>query len=104
MQTPQSPAPEPASKELEKQSLSFQRFGFPMLKGLAWLFMMILGPYKRRGQYRVPKSGGVLVLSNHQADVDPIAVQLACPRPVYFMAKSELWDMKFVSYFLNLVH
>src|SRR5437764_5153556 len=86
----------PAPKELEKQTAAFQRFGFPLLKGLAWLMMMLLGPFKAIGKYRVPKESGVLVLSNHQADVDPIAVQLACPRPVYFMAKSELWDMKLV--------
>lgn len=41
-------------------------------------------------------------MSNHQSDLDPVVVQLACPRPVYFMAKSELFEMGFVGYFLRL--
>jgi 1-acyl-sn-glycerol-3-phosphate acyltransferase len=58
------------------------------------MLFWILGPIKSRGSYRVPKSGPVLILSNHISDVDPIVVQVACPRPVHFMAKSELFEMK----------
>jgi 1-acyl-sn-glycerol-3-phosphate acyltransferase len=35
----------------------------------------------------------VLILANHLADVDPIAVQVGCPRAIHFMAKSELFEM-----------
>lgn len=86
----------------DKQTPAFRRFVYPLFYGAAWLLMMLLGPLKRVGRYRVPKSGGLLVLSNHQADVDPIVVQLACPRHVYFMAKSELFDMKIVGSILKL--
>lgn len=34
------------------------------------------------------------MLPNHIADVDPIVTQMACPRDIYFMAKSELFEMK----------
>ncbi len=40
----------------------------------------------------MPRKGGLLILPNHLADVDPVAIQLACNRPVHFMAKSELFD------------
>lgn len=59
----------------------------------AWLLFLILGPIRVWNRRRFPRKGGVLILSNHLADVDPVAVQLACPRPVHFMAKSELFDM-----------
>jgi len=104
MQPEATPAARPTAKPLDKQSPTFRRFGYPILKACAWILLTLLGPFKRVGHYRVPKKGGVLVLSNHQADIDPVAVQLACPRPIYFMAKSELWDMKFVRTFLNWFH
>jgi len=86
----------------DKQAPLFLALGLPFLRALCWVLMTILGPLRRIGAYRVPKSGGVLILSNHLADIDPIVVQLACKRPVYFMAKSELFEMKGVRYVLNL--
>lgn len=85
-----------------KQTRAFQLFLLPLLRLAAWVLMTLLGPFKRVGNYRIPRSGGVLILSNHLADVDPIAVQLACPRPIYFMAKSELFHMKGVGAILRL--
>lgn len=35
----------------------------------------------------------MLVLANHRADIDPIVVQVACPRRVHFMAKIELFGI-----------
>lgn len=63
--------------------------------------MFLLGPFRRIGAYRVPRTGGLLILSNHLADVDPIAVYLACPRPIHFMGKSELFEMKVVGSILR---
>ncbi len=55
--------------------------------------MTLLGRATARGAYRVPRKGGVLVIANHRADVDPLLVQIACPRNLHFMAKSELFDV-----------
>lgn len=65
----------------------------PFFKFVARVIFWILGPIKARGAYRVPREGAVLILSNHLADVDPVVVQVACPRAVHFMAKSELFEM-----------
>jgi 1-acyl-sn-glycerol-3-phosphate acyltransferase len=86
----------------EKQNSTFQSVTLPLMRGLGWVLMTLLGPFRRFGVYRVPKTGGVLVLSNHQADIDPVVVQMACKRPIYFMAKSELFEMKGVRYILKL--
>jgi 1-acyl-sn-glycerol-3-phosphate acyltransferase len=86
----------------DKQTPAFQALGLPILRAFCWMLMTILGPFRRTGAYRVPIQGGVLVLSNHLADIDPIIVQLASKRPVYFMAKSELFEMKGVRYLLKL--
>ncbi len=71
-------------------------FRLPLGKAFSWLFFTVLGPTIVKGSRRVPRSGGVLVLSNHQADVDPILVQIGCSRAMHFMAKRELFDMGFL--------
>ena len=43
------------------------------------------------GRERVPTSGGVLVLSNHQSNLDPILVGLACDRRLNYMARETLF-------------
>lgn len=40
---------------------------------------------------RVPDSGGVLIVSNHQSYFDPVAVGQALPREISFMARDTLF-------------
>ncbi|HLK14348.1 MAG TPA: lysophospholipid acyltransferase family protein [Fimbriimonadaceae bacterium] len=63
--------------------------------------LKLLGPVRGRNPERIPRKGGVLILANHRADVDPVVVQAFCPRHIYFMAKSELWDMRGLPPFLK---
>lgn len=37
------------------------------------------------GANKIPAEGGVLLVANHLSYVDPILLQLACPRPIRFM-------------------
>ena len=62
----------------------------------AYPILTILGPYRISGSRRVPRKGGLIILCNHLADCDPIALQAACPRGIQYMSKSELWEMKVV--------
>ncbi|MCA1780752.1 MAG: lysophospholipid acyltransferase family protein [Dermatophilaceae bacterium] len=41
------------------------------------------------GQGNVPKTGGVLLASNHLSFIDSFTIPLASPRPVSFLAKSD---------------
>lgn len=83
--------------DIEPHSQSYLRWQLPLARFFAWLFMQLLGPFRSFGRYRVPKTGGLLILSNHLSDCDPIALQVACSRPIRFMAKSELFEMPVVS-------
>jgi 1-acyl-sn-glycerol-3-phosphate acyltransferase len=65
----------------------------PLARAFAGTLLFLLGPLRVKGAYRVPRDSGVLILSNHLSDIDPIVVQLSCPRPVHFMAKSELFPV-----------
>lgn len=55
---------------------------------------MILTPLYRievTGLEHFPKEGGVLLCANHIDNLDPPVVGFTAPRPVYFMAKAELF-------------
>jgi 1-acyl-sn-glycerol-3-phosphate acyltransferase len=43
------------------------------------------------GAENIPKEGGVLLCSNHIHNLDPIIVGITGKRPVYFMAKEEIF-------------
>lgn len=74
----------------------FLALGLPLSRVLGWFLMTLFGPLRVFGRSRIPRKGGLLILANHRADVDPIAIYLACPRPIYFMGKSELFAMPVV--------
>ena len=49
---------------------------------------------------KVPRSGSVLLCSNHISYLDPVVIGAYIPRVTYFMAKKELFKVSFLS---NLV-
>jgi len=56
------------------------------------LTRVILGSkFHLRGTSNVPVSGPVLIVSNHVGAVDPAIIGGWTPRPVWFMAKAELF-------------
>lgn len=68
------------------------------LRGIPFVFVrfVLLGVcrvmlgLRVEGIHNVPKSGGLLVLSNHLHNADPVLICIAAPRPIHFMAKQEL--------------
>lgn len=46
-----------------------------------------------QGAGNVPKDGGCIVVANHLHNLDPVLISVACPRPLHYMAKSELLDI-----------
>lgn len=73
------------------------RLTLPLLKGLAWLTFACCGaPMRAWNRRRVPKRGGLLVFANHISNTDPVLVQWACPRPVNFMSRRDMFEMKVI--------
>lgn len=68
---------------------------FPFIKIFAFIFCQLLGPFRWRKEQKWPK-GGLLILSNHLSDTDPVFLYLACGSPMYFMGKKELFSMSVI--------
>jgi len=49
-------------------------------------------PQRVEGVHHLPRRGPVILASNHLALIDPLFIGVACPRPVRFIAKQELFD------------
>lgn len=62
-----------------------------LLQSLFRILTSVLFDLKVHGKQHIPKTGGVLVVANHQSYLDPILLAVQLRRPVSFMAKSELF-------------
>ncbi|MFL2001890.1 MULTISPECIES: lysophospholipid acyltransferase family protein [unclassified Microbacterium] len=58
---------------------------------LAPLARLVYRP-RVEGRANVPRTGPVIFASNHLSFIDSIAIPVAAPRPVHFMAKSSYFD------------
>lgn len=52
------------------------------------------------GKNYIPKKGGFILASNHISYLDPVALGVACPRQLNFMAKEELFSNPLFSWFI----
>jgi 1-acyl-sn-glycerol-3-phosphate acyltransferase len=59
---------------------------------------------KTFGRENVPKTGGVLLVANHQSYLDPVLVAVHLRRPVSFMAKSELFTNPYFGWLIRALH
>ncbi len=55
------------------------------------------------GRANVPKSGPVIFASNHLSFIDSIAIPVAAPRPVHFLAKSSYFDTPASRWFFTAI-
>jgi 1-acyl-sn-glycerol-3-phosphate acyltransferase len=56
---------------------------------------------RRVGTEHVPASGPVIFASNHRSFLDPFIVGMLSRRPVYFVAKKELFERRWQAWLLN---
>jgi glycerol-3-phosphate dehydrogenase (NAD(P)+) len=55
---------------------------------------------RRRGRPHIP-DGGVILASNHRSFLDPFLIGCCLRRPIYFVAKRELFERPLMGWFLN---
>jgi 1-acyl-sn-glycerol-3-phosphate acyltransferase len=68
------------------------------------IVLAVLGPLlslRLIGVENVPHDGPLLVASNHLSNADPIILEAAFPRPLFFVGKSELFRNPFFRWVLH---
>lgn len=55
------------------------------------------------GREHIPRKGGFILASNHVSFLDPIAVGIACPRQLNFMARHDLFSHRFFGWLIYSV-
>lgn len=75
---------------------------------LYWTLRAILVPaflvyfrMQRIGREHLPKQGPLLLAANHRSFMDPFVIGMLVRRPVYYMAKRELFEKRWQAWILN---
>src|SRR5947199_7841293 len=55
----------------------------------------------RIGREHVPKEGPVIIAANHRSFLDPFVIGTMARRPMYYVAKEELFQKRWMSWILN---
>ena len=66
---------------------------YPLVRFLFW-FRVI-------GKENIPKDGEAIICCNHISMIDVAILIMSCPRPIHFMAKSELFKNRLLGWFLR---
>ena len=84
----QAPQPRPTMRRRIKWTIFvITRF---FVRRFAYVFLGL----RIRGQENIPATGPVLLAANHIHNFDPIAMNSSSTRPLFFMAKQELFKQR----------
>src|ERR1700752_4854251 len=64
-------------------------------------FFLVYFRFKRIGREYVPKRGPVIIASNHRSFLDPFVIACMARRPMYYVAKHELFARPWQGWVLN---
>jgi 1-acyl-sn-glycerol-3-phosphate acyltransferase len=77
--------------------MSFYRF----IKVFFSPLIRILFRVKSSGAENIPKTGAVILCSNHKSYLDPLIDGVVAPRPMNFMAKAELFKVPVLGFIIR---
>lgn len=84
-----------------KYVLKRHKFVYGVLHFLLFLVSRINWGYRSKAKYKIKKGETVLVLSNHQTDLDPLCILPSFNRPVYPVGTDSLFAGKLASHFFG---
>ncbi len=64
-------------------------------------FFLIYFRMQRTGREHLPRHGALILASNHRSFLDPFVIGTLARRPVYYMAKRELFEKRWQAWALN---
>lgn len=65
------------------------------------LVLRLFADWKVDGVENVPPMGALIIIANHQSNIDPPLLSASLPRRIYFLAKASLFIGHPVTWFLN---
>jgi 1-acyl-sn-glycerol-3-phosphate acyltransferase len=71
------------------------------LRAVLLPFFLLYFRLERIGHERIPASGPVLLAANHRSFLDPFVIGALTRRPVYYVAKRELFERRWQAWLLN---
>jgi acyl-[acyl-carrier-protein]-phospholipid O-acyltransferase/long-chain-fatty-acid--[acyl-carrier-protein] ligase len=71
-------------------------------EAIATVIAVLLYRVRIRGREHIPATGGALIIVNHLSYVDPVVLQLACPRPIRFFGHKGLRSSGFFDWVFRL--
>ncbi|GEM04318.1 1-acyl-sn-glycerol-3-phosphate acyltransferase [Halolactibacillus miurensis] len=74
------------------------------VKSLVWYALKPLYRMEVKGEENIPMTGPVIVCANHISNLDPPLVGGSIKRDMYFIAKEELFEKKWLSKLLSSIH
>ena len=72
-----------------------------VLRGLLVPFFLVYFRMQRIGREHLPRRGPLLLAANHRSFLDPFVIGTLVKRPVYYMAKRELFEKRWQAWILN---
>ena len=73
---------------------------YAIVRAIFQPFFHIYFRYVRIGREHIPKHGPVIVAANHRSFLDPFVIATMARRPMYYVAKKELFRNSIVAWFL----
>ncbi|HEY6397693.1 MAG TPA: 1-acylglycerol-3-phosphate O-acyltransferase, partial [Solirubrobacteraceae bacterium] len=72
-----------------------------IVRGLFQPFFHVYFRMSRIGREHIPAEGPVIVAANHRSFLDPFVIATMARRPMYYVAKKELFSKRWQAWFLN---
>jgi glycerol-3-phosphate dehydrogenase (NAD(P)+) len=70
-------------------------------RGILQPFFRVYFRLRRLGRHHIPKDGPVILAANHRSFLDPFVIGTLARRPVYYVAKKELFEKRWQAWLLN---
>jgi 1-acyl-sn-glycerol-3-phosphate acyltransferase len=88
----------------ETDAVDAYRAFYPIGKILLKVVFTLFGGFRVEGAENVPRTGGVILAPNHRSDCDPAAVAGGSLRPLWFVAKEELFHVPILAPTMRFFH
>ncbi|MEI8349107.1 MAG: lysophospholipid acyltransferase family protein [Candidatus Omnitrophota bacterium] len=77
---------------------------YEIARFLSALILKIPFRFEITGREVFPLRQPFILASNHISNLDPIVLGVACPAPLYYLAKEELFKQKLFGHFLKAIN